>query len=260
VAAVGIPALIVIAYLNGVYWLAFCAVLTVVSAGELAAMFQRRGHYVNLLAAVALPVLLVLAAYIGLSLASLLVISFLIVALIIVARYSRGNSAAILSYLGDLAANALPVLYLGLLPAYAILLGKLPNDGPLLVIFVFLTVWGADTAAYFGGRALGKHKLSIPLSPKKTWEGFWSGFAGALVAAIVSKLVFLHIGWMQVLVMSVASCLAGQIGDLFESAIKRHCQVKDSSTIIPGHGGVLDRFDSFIFAAPVVYLLATAMG
>ncbi len=119
----------------------------------------------------------------------------------------------------------------------------------------FLRVCAVDTAAYFGGKALGKKKLAPAISPNKTWAGFYFGFLGALIAVVVSRLIFLDIEWSKLIVMAGLACLFGQIGDLFESALKRYFGVKDSSAILPGHGGILDRFDSLLFAAPVVYLI-----
>jgi phosphatidate cytidylyltransferase len=142
-----------------------------------------------------------------------------------------------------------------LLSSYIIRLDQDSVIGGRLLILIFMIVWAADTAAYFGGKAIGKHKLSETISPKKTWEGFYFGFLGALFAAVVAKLVFLDLSWPKIIVISLLACLFGQIGDLFESAIKRHCGVKDSSSILPGHGGILDRFDSFLFAVPVAYLI-----
>jgi phosphatidate cytidylyltransferase len=131
----------------------------------------------------------------------------------------------------------------------------LTDSGGLLLILVFMVVWATDTFAYFGGKMIGRRKLSVSLSPNKTWEGFFFGFIGAALAAIVAKIWFLDISWIEIFVVSIAACFWGQIGDLFESAIKRHCRVKDSSAILPGHGGVLDRFDSFLFAVPAAYYI-----
>jgi len=156
----------------------------------------------------------------------------------------------------ELCGGVLPVFYLGFLMSFVIKLGLLPEIGGKLVIFTFMIVWATDTAAYFGGKALGKHKLSPVISPNKTWAGFYFGFLGAILTAVVAKSLFLDISWIIIIMMAVGACFLGQIGDLFESAIKRHCQVKDSSELLPGHGGILDRFDSFLFAAPTIYFIA----
>lgn len=124
------------------------------------------------------------------------------------------------------------------------------------VIFLFATVWIVDTAAYFLGMAFGKRKLSPVVSPKKTVVGFVSGFAGAPLAALLLKLTFLkEVDFLHLLWPALVIALVGQLADLAESLFKREVDVKDSSRLIPGHGGALDRFDSVMLAAPAVYLL-----
>jgi len=103
---------------------------------------------------------------------------------------------------------------------------------------------------------MGKRKLSPAISPGKTFEGLWWGFAGAVLSALVIKFTFLNNANLYFIVfVSVILSGIGVIGDLFESSLKRNAGIKDSSTLIPGHGGVLDRFDSVLFAAPTLYLL-----
>jgi phosphatidate cytidylyltransferase len=125
-------------------------------------------------------------------------------------------------------------------------------DNRLLVLFVVLTVWIFDTASYFSGRVWGKHPFFPLVSPKKTVEGFLGGVAGILVFGTAVGLTtgaFLP----HLLAVTVLAGLAGQAGDLAESVIKRDTGIKDSSHLIPGHGGVLDRFDSLLFAVPTIY-------
>jgi phosphatidate cytidylyltransferase len=255
VAAVGIPLLIVISFLGGIYLLVLCILLVGLGGYELAAMFRKQGYYINFWLAVGLPVFCLLWAYSGSPMLHLLLVSFFIITSVLVIRYLRAAENKLADFPVILLGNLLPVIYLGLLGSCIIYLGKYPVHGGLFIIFIFLVVWGTDTAAYFGGRALGKIKLAEAISPNKTVAGFYWGFLGALTAAVVSRLIFLKIGWDKIIVMSLVACFFGQIGDLFESALKRHCGVKDSSAIIPGHGGVLDRFDSFFFAVPAVYLI-----
>ncbi|MCD6160869.1 MAG: phosphatidate cytidylyltransferase [candidate division Zixibacteria bacterium] len=255
VAAIGIPALIAICYYNGIFLLGFTILLVGLGSIELSSMLRKRGYYVNNILDVLLPILCILAAYYNYQLINVLLISFLLISLVIVKHYFGKGDSDLTAFLGDLSANMLPVLYIGFLSSFIIYLGKLPETDGLLLIFIFLIVWATDTAAYFGGKTFGKHKLTERLSPKKTWEGFYSGFIGAIIAAVVSMLVFLPISWIQAIVISIVACFFGQLGDLIESGLKRHCRIKDSSAILPGHGGILDRFDSFFFAAPAVYLI-----
>jgi phosphatidate cytidylyltransferase len=254
VAAVGIPSLILICYLNGIFLLVFSILLAGLAGFELASMFRKKGYHVNVPFSIILPVILILAAYFRLPVINILAISFFLISSIIILRYSSKADIQINELLNDFFANLLPVFYIGLLGIFIIYLGAVPDQGGRLLIYVFLIVWAADTAAYFGGKALGRHKLTISISPNKTWEGFYFAFIGALIAAIVSRLLFLEMGWLKIVVITLVACFFGQIGDLLESGLKRHCGVKDSSAILPGHGGIFDRFDSFFFAVPVVYL------
>ena len=141
------------------------------------------------------------------------------------------------------------------------------EDGPALVLFLMVCVWSGDIAALYIGRAFGRHKLAPRLSPGKTWEGSVASVAGSLVAAGVVLLLseqlmargnlILHIGepvW-QSLLLAVFLNVAAQLGDLLESAIKRGCGVKDSGTMLPGHGGILDRIDALLLAAPVLWFV-----
>ncbi len=126
------------------------------------------------------------------------------------------------------------------------------NWAPVLALFVFL--WVNDTAAYFIGSLIGKHKLIEHISPKKSIEGFIAGIVFTILASLIFDRIypgFSTIFWMGLAVVIV---LFGTLGDLFESLIKRTCNVKDAGTLIPGHGGILDRIDSLLVAVPAVYL------
>lgn len=133
--------------------------------------------------------------------------------------------------------------------------------GRLAILTVLLAVWAGDTAAYFAGRLFGRHKLARVLSPGKTWEGFVVGtiacIAVAFFALYEDRDEFLTI-W-QALVLGAVIALAGTVGDLFESAVKRDMGVKDSGALLGGHGGVLDRIDALLFAAPAAYFAILAL-
>jgi phosphatidate cytidylyltransferase len=140
----------------------------------------------------------------------------------------------------------------------------LPHDGivfsPGIIIGFFLLIWANDTGAYLTGITVGRHKLLERISPKKTWEGF---AGGVIIAAVVAWLLS---DWLGVvgkthwIIISLIISIAGTYGDLLESMLKRSTGVKDSGTIMPGHGGFLDRFDSAIISFPIVYLFISLFG
>jgi phosphatidate cytidylyltransferase len=135
---------------------------------------------------------------------------------------------------------------------YAIRLHGAGNEGPRLLMFALVITWVADSVAYFVGRAIGKHPMAPHLSPKKTWEGAVGGFLGSLaIAALFTR--WLSAPLPHLLAMAAAGNIAGQVGDLLESAYKRSAGVKDSGGLLPGHGGVLDRIDALILTFPVVW-------
>ena len=148
-----------------------------------------------------------------------------------------------------------------LVPA-ALGLGKLAEivpHGPLLLLFLLVLVAAADVGAYFGGRTFGRRKLAPRVSPNKTWEGFWSGVAAAACAAWVGGWLLGKplLPWVGV---CVAVALASVMGDLVESMFKRQAGLKDSSSLLPGHGGVLDRLDSLSAAGPMFLLGLSLLG
>jgi phosphatidate cytidylyltransferase len=124
--------------------------------------------------------------------------------------------------------------------------------GNRLLLFTVVLVWVGDSAAYFVGRSIGRWKMSPTMSPSKTWEGAIANFLGALLVAAVFG-YWTRVPPAHMLAMGAAGSIAGQLGDLFESSWKRSAGVKDSGTILPGHGGVLDRIDALILAAPAVW-------
>ena len=136
--------------------------------------------------------------------------------------------------------------------SYAIRLHGAGTQGPALLLFAMVIIWVGDTAAYFVGRSIGKYKLAPHLSPSNTWEGTVASFLGSLVVALVFAR-FVTVPLPHLLGMAAVGNVAGQVGDLLESAYKRSAGIKDSGSLLPGHGGVLDRIDALILAIPVVW-------
>jgi phosphatidate cytidylyltransferase len=150
--------------------------------------------------------------------------------------------------------------WIGLGLGFVLLLREMPDQGRLIAFAVVLTVFASDTFAYFAGRAFGRHSLAPRLSPKKTWEGLVGGtLAGVFVSFIVlyeKRHEYLSV-W-QAIVLGFVVVIAAVLGDLFESALKRDLEVKDTGRLLGGHGGVLDRVDALLFAAPAAYFLVVA--
>lgn len=129
------------------------------------------------------------------------------------------------------------------------------QSGAALIFFVLVSVFASDTGAFYAGRNFGKTKLMPKVSPKKTVEGFAGGFILSIISAVIFKLIFLDfVPFFNALLCGIAAGIATPLGDLFESMLKRVFNVKDSGTILPGHGGILDRIDGLLFAAPFFYI------
>ncbi len=164
--------------------------------------------------------------------------------------------------ISSIGATVLGILYLSMF-AFPLLLRRWVIGRDLFFLLLF-TVWATDTTAYFAGRAIGRHKLSPQVSPGKTLEGSLGGLVGGVVVAalIVQLLPHLPTGvslpLTTVLPLAFVISTAGQVGDLCKSVLKRDIGIKDFGTLIPGHGGVLDRFDSLLISAPLVYFYAQA--
>jgi phosphatidate cytidylyltransferase len=132
--------------------------------------------------------------------------------------------------------------------------------GAWWLLVTLLGVWGFDAAAFFAGRYFGRHKLAPEISPAKTWEGVLGGFVLSIVAALLFTVLPLGVPWYLAIVLGILLGIAAVLGDLAESLIKRQTHVKDSGQIMPGHGGMLDRVDSLLFAVIVVYVFSQLIG
>lgn len=155
--------------------------------------------------------------------------------------------------------------YVSVMLSFIYLTREIKPEGQYLVWLIFITAWGCDTCAYCVGRLFGRHKMAPVLSPKKSIEGGVGGVVGASLLNILYCYIFrssLNMGTREILLMGAAGAvgaLVSMVGDLAASAIKRDHDIKDYGKLIPGHGGVLDRFDSIIITAPVVYFLSLIM-
>jgi phosphatidate cytidylyltransferase len=156
--------------------------------------------------------------------------------------------------------HLLGLFYVALLLAHFVLMRRM-ETGRVLILFTLVAVYFGDTAAFYIGRAYGRKKLAPHISPGKTVEGGLGAVAGSVAGAVISKFIFFpQLPLIHALILGAATGGIGQLGDLWESLLKRSVQVKDSGSLIPGHGGLLDRIDSVLFAAPLVYYYAWAVG
>ena len=158
----------------------------------------------------------------------------------------------------DIATTVMCVIYIPTLFSFIKRVLMLEN-GRILIWYVILGAFASDTFAYFVGSKLGKHKLCPTISPNKTVEGSIGGICGVIISYVIltiigNKYFNFNMNIVYWVLIAIVSSIVGQMGDLTESAIKRYCGIKDSGNIIPGHGGILDRFDSLIFVAPIVYI------
>jgi phosphatidate cytidylyltransferase len=155
-------------------------------------------------------------------------------------------------------------LWLGWLISHFVLLRDLSppfglGSGTRWLVLMFLTTWVNDSAAYFVGKAIGRHPCCPYLSPKKTWEGTIGGWVGGVIATVLLGYVLVDLPWVHGLVLGALVATVAPFGDLAKSMVKRQMGVKDFSALIPGHGGMFDRIDSLLFVAPVVYYYATLL-
>ena len=258
-----VPLLILLARAGGLAWLGFVALQTGLGLEEFYRMARAKGLApVRWLGFASAFVLLGLAYRPQTPNASLLTTGGLLVLLALALR--RGGQPRVLE---SAAVTAFGVFYVGWLSAHFVLLRELPwraglaySDGGSLVLYAFLVTWSCDTGAYLTGRLFGRTRPWATISPRKTLEGAMGGLLFAVIAAQIGAATFLRAGggtplltWPHALAIGVLVGICGQVGDFVESLFKRDAASGDSSDLIPGHGGVLDRFDSLYFGAPIVY-------
>jgi phosphatidate cytidylyltransferase len=261
VSIIGIPLIIIVCLLGKIYFLILPLGIGLISFYELAKMTRNKHIYVNLTVGWLIIFIIIINEYNPFIPVKELILLLIIVLLLF--ELFRNKESAI----SNLGTTLLGIFYIGFFSAALVDLREFYNDsaftyyqGGYLVISILVAIWVCDSAAYFLGTALGKHKLMPRISPNKTWEGAIAGFIFSVVTFIAAKDLFLEfLEWRDIIAIGIIIGILGQCGDLIESMIKRDSRVKDSSSIIPGHGGILDRFDSLLFTAPAVYLYLKLM-
>ena len=262
VALIGLPIGITLIMLGGGLFAALFAVLLGLAAWEYSGLFISGGAQPARRLVVAGTLLLFLAAHWGLPDGVLLAGLPMLALAVHLVSYERGRESAGT----DFAITLSGIIYIGVLGAYFAHMRNLPY-GEWWLLLTLLSVWLTDTAAYAIGTPLGRHKLAPRLSPKKSWEGYLAG----LVFAVIGTPVF---GWLlarlglpaeaqfapaHLALLGLAVGALTTLGDLGESMIKRQMRVKDASQILPGHGGILDRIDSWLWAVPIGFYLVTLL-
>jgi phosphatidate cytidylyltransferase len=256
VAIVAIPVILIATYLGGYYFLSFVTIISLFSFYEFSLLAKNKGARTNLLFGEIIILLFLVNQFKSFIDATTLIILSLLSLLTF--ELFRNKGSAIL----NLGVTFLGIFYIGIFSASLIALrefytivGDFYYYGSYLVISVFISTWIGDSAAYYGGTALGKHKLFPRVSPNKSWEGAIFGFIFSVLTLILAWFAVLDfLSLFNAIVIGIIIGIAGQIGDLVESLFKRDSAVKDSSLFIPGHGGFFDRFDSLLFSTPVIWM------
>jgi phosphatidate cytidylyltransferase len=258
VAAVGIPVCIAVAYAGGVVFAAGLGVLGYLAVSEIGAMLgERSTRYMNRVGALLAGLFPLAALLYGPQAIGWLAVGCLLgllgFATLRIPPAEMPFQTAALTFTA--------VLYVGGLLSFGVSLREfLPSrlEGTLLFFLPVAVTWVVDTAAYTGGRAMGRRKMAPAISPNKTVEGGLSGLIAGPVAAVAYAWIALpdiaaSLGLGRLLLLGVVLAAAAILGDLTESSLKRECQVKESSALLPGHGGLLDRMDSLLWTIPVAY-------
>lgn len=245
-AIAGVPILLLFMYLGGTPFACLVAVLATVGLHEFYTM--AKGKHQVLFVPVLLGVwAMLLCSYLGVS-------NWLTLGILITFCLVFGYAVFKFPAFGveDIAVNFLGLIYIGWTLSHLILLGAMDN-GRVLVFMAFLAMWANDSGAYFIGTWFGKRRPWGTISPKKSVEGTIGGIVVTCIALYLMNLYFNLMPHLAPLFIGVAVAIIGLIGDLLESLLKRYYGVKDSGKLLPGHGGILDRFDSVMLAAPMMY-------
>ncbi len=262
--AVGIPVIIFTVLAGNEIFLVFCSILAFFCMNEFYNLFEKPagepsvltkwlgGLSFHKLVFLLISTLIVISFYFE-HFNFVLILYFLMFIFLIVSEVFKEEKhfEAISTWLLSVVYISTPFGLLSLMDSAKIL----SQNGANYALICLIMVWVSDTFAFFGGKLFGKHKLAERISPKKTWEGSISGFLFTIIAGIVIwKFFYPSFTVFHWIAVAVIVGIFAQLGDLFESHLKRSVKVKDSSNLIPGHGGALDRFDSILFAVPALYI------
>lgn len=250
-ALVGIPLMLYLVHAGGLAYGLFVTAICALCCYEYALMLRLGGRPVQFVPAVLLGGALAACAALGGPLQVVLAGGAALV--VLVEMFSPVHS------LDRVALTIFGAIFAGWMPAHLAMIRDLRPHGEAFAFLTFTAVWAMDTAAYAAGRGFGRHSLAPALSPKKTWEGAGAGFLAAIGVCLAFQKFKLYesVTPLQAVVVGVVIGSMGQLSDLAESMVKRDAGIKDSGALLPGHGGVFDRFDSYILCAPAVYYALT---
>ncbi|MFH1541865.1 MAG: phosphatidate cytidylyltransferase [bacterium] len=246
------PILLACVYFGGVPFLALILILALLSLNEFYGLMRRKDFHPAFWVGNFFTIFFIVLGYFALkkdwepAQAAILTVSAVVTMIATLFLKERPKEAIV-----DIAVTLMGMIYIGWFYSYFLFIRALSDKGAYL-IFMMMTVWALDVVAYFAGKAFGRHKLWPSVSPKKSVEGAIAGFIFALVAAYIFG-YYADFSTVHSLILGGIIGIVAQFSDLVESLIKRDAGVKDASDLVPGHGGILDRMDSFIFTAPVVY-------
>jgi len=264
VAAFGIPALIFLNFLGGWYFFAVILLISVVAQWEFYQLQKHNKIYPQNISGIIAGIILLLTVQTNQWLAGSLLLIICLMMILANEMFRRQKNVS-----ANIGVTFLGVLYIPLLIGSFLYLRTYvdhlyPNveiSGFIFILVVFAAIWICDTFAYAFGRLLGKHKLYEKVSPNKSIEGAIAGVVGSILTiGLVNYFNVLPISPLEVFLFGIAIGVLGQIGDLVESWFKRDAGVKDSSALLPGHGGMLDRFDSLIFVSPAMLILVVILN
>jgi len=246
----GLPAIWIVGWSHAYVFDATVALIGALALYEFLILGRKKGYEMPVALCIAI-VLFIMAAFV---LEPVSVEMGMFVTLLVIPASYVFSKRAIEDSLPSSAIAVLGTMYVGMLGGSLIRLRGDFAEGPKLVFFLLMVVWFGDSGAYYVGKTFGKHKLSPRISPKKTVEGLIGGITASIIIAVIAHFWFFQkFPLFHAIIAGVLLSISGVIGDLAESMWKRSADVKDSGTLIPGHGGFLDRFDSIFFTAPILY-------
>lgn len=253
VSVVAIPIILLLVYFGKIYFTIFVAAIIFLTLFEFYKMAEKKGAHPDYASGFLYTLFMIVIFYTK-NFEFFLPLTFLFISIVLMMNLTRVENNSFLNVGSTIFGAILLSVF------YSTLIGireKFEDNytqGAYVIMVMFAAIWICDSAAYFGGTAFGKHRLLERISPKKSVEGAIFGFVFALLTFVVGKILLLEfLNWFDIIYMGLVVGIIGQLGDLIESMFKRDVGVKDSSNILPGHGGILDRFDSLLFVSPFIY-------